>query len=207
MLLWPFCQNQTAHVPQKEAQNVKRAVESHTIKVVAARAVFIKNATYCIKRPHAGGNMGDVILAVIKIHTSSLDKSFLERLGMHSVYSCQFDVFEHSLHTHIPNTAYIVGPSPESTAPKLFLDERKMLKHLPGGYSFQNMRNLRRRDRWGSTKSTNAHDPLAHSKRRLSIHSLHTGDGFPLRQTPQPIRSRCACGIWDTRQSDSPTYT
>src|SRR6266702_3742686 len=104
MLLWPFCQNQTAHVPQKEAQNVKRAVESHTIKVVAARAVFIKNATYCIKRPHAGGNMGDVILAVIKIHTSSLDKSFLERLGMHSVYSCPNSMYLSTVSTLISPT-------------------------------------------------------------------------------------------------------
>jgi len=54
----------------------------------------------------------------------------------------QFDIFEHGIHAHIPDTANIIRPGPKGTAPKLFLHFREALKYSTGGGPFQGMSNL-----------------------------------------------------------------
>src|SRR5258708_4677539 len=65
---------------RREAENVEGVFERHAIKAVTALAIFVEDRPHRIKRVHAVGNLGKVILAVIEIHTSSTGKRLPKRL-------------------------------------------------------------------------------------------------------------------------------
>jgi hypothetical protein len=65
---------------RREVQDVDRVLERHTVKVVAAFAVFIKDEPCRFKCVHLVGDVKVLVLAVIEIHTASIGEIFPRRL-------------------------------------------------------------------------------------------------------------------------------
>jgi len=118
----------------------------------------------------------------------------------------QLDIVEYGIPAPISDTANIVRPGPESTAPKRFLHLREGLKYFAGGCSFYLVRNLGRGNRWRSRKKEMDMVWLDVYRANREVALLHRSDGFPAQRTLPACPPESSSGTWGTRQSDRPAY-